>query len=170
MLILSGLEHIQAEGDKLTDAQQKLHFSFSKYLYFTVVYSTSQSNLLARLMAALPMPASIANNIEWKRPPPRVVVKNVKRATNKIILAFQLSDMTGDHAKIMAYQMYAYTHTGSEDRSSNILWRSLGVVDAQPLPMSVTLTQEETKDQFYFSVRAVDEHQRTGLFSVPRTW
>lgn len=70
-----------------------------------------------------------------------------------------------NHATVASYQLFAYQETDGPIDAS--LWKKVGDVNALPLPMACTLTQFIDRNRYYFTVRAVDVHQRLGPFSDP---
>ena len=81
----------------------------------------------------------------------------------------------------MLYNIHTYTYVinsctlymviflSQQCRVHQLLFYSLqiGDVKALPLPMACTLTQFQEGNKYHFAVRAVDTHERLGVFSDP---
>lgn len=122
---------------------------------------------LRRHPAPLPFPNNQVNNPHWKRIPPRPIIR-INNADAGIVISWTMDDAGDEHAKVESYQIYAYQETSA--LPSTVTWRHVGDVKAMLLPMAVTLTQFQEGQRYHFAVRAVDEHTRCGVFSIPRTW
>lgn len=110
----------------------------------------------------LPHPNNQASCSNWRRIPPR---PNISISNN--VISWTMNDLNKDHAEIMSYQIYAYHETAAATTTD--IWRHVGDVRAMLLPMAVTLTHIHEGQRYYFAVRAVDEHERYGVFSIPKT-
>lgn len=141
--------------------------------------------------APLPYPYNPQSDPNWKRIPPRPMIR-INNNTSGIVISWNM-EHTKEHAEVLSYQIYAYQVLIQNEsqwacvrfEKQNILlvllqetsnppstetWRHVGDVKAMLLPMAVTLTQFQEGQKYHFAVRAVDEHGRSGLFSVPRTY
>lgn len=107
------------------------------------------------------------NNPSWKRIPPRPIVR-IQNQEAGIVISWSLDASDDNFAEVVGYQIYAYQETNAPPSTDT--WRHVGDVKAMLLPMAVTLTQFEEGLRYYFAVRAVDEHDRVGVFSMPKTW
>lgn len=128
-----------------------------------------QLQLARRTGHPAPLPVNInqPSSPNWKRVPPRPIVR-ISNTDNGIVISWSLDSTREGYAEVVSYQIYAYQETQSPPTTET--WRHVGDVKAMLLPMSVTLTQFEEGLRYYFAVRAVDEHSRVGVFSVPKTW
>lgn len=122
---------------------------------------------MRRHPAPLPFPNNTVSNPHWKRIPPRPIIR-INNADAGIVISWTMDDAGDEHAKVESYQIYAYQETTAPP--STVTWRHVGDVKAMLLPMAVTLTQFQEGQRYHFAVRAVDEHTRCGVFSIPRTW
>ncbi|KAH8400870.1 hypothetical protein KR009_001523 [Drosophila setifemur] len=116
-----------------------------------------------------PLPSSPAQpfNPAWKMPPSRPVIR-ISLLDTGIVISWTLEDTSARFAECVTYQIYAYQETIHEPSTDS--WRHVGDVKAMLLPMAVTLNQFQENQRYYFAVRGVDDHQRFGAFSVPKTW
>ncbi|XP_055932657.1 activating transcription factor 7-interacting protein 1-like isoform X2 [Argiope bruennichi] len=110
-----------------------------------------------------PFPAlpEYRSSSQLKAIPPKPSLKG-SRAPNGIILSWNMS-LLSLHAEIANYQLFAYQEQPGPVNSS--LWKKVGDVKALPLPMACTLTQFMDGNRYYFTVRAVDVHNRFGPYS-----
>ncbi|XP_046856667.1 activating transcription factor 7-interacting protein 1-like isoform X2 [Xenia sp. Carnegie-2017] len=99
------------------------------------------------------------------QPPPKPTV-SISGAANGIVLSWDMF-VPQECAPIDSYQLYA-CQDHNQGNSSKITWKKLGIVKALPLPMACTLTQFVSGCTYYFSVRAIDVHGRSGEYSTPR--
>ncbi|XP_022919471.2 putative uncharacterized protein DDB_G0289263 isoform X1 [Onthophagus taurus] len=84
-----------------------------------------------------------------------------------IVLQWKMPYQLSMFDAIVSYQLYAYQVPKANQKTDG--WGKIGDVKALELPMAVTLTQFAVGYRYYFAVRAVDSHQRVGLFSEPQT-
>jgi hypothetical protein len=118
--------------------------------------------------APLPdMPTCQPSDPSWKCPPPKPELKisQVIKKEEKVILLTWNMQLTSEHEQIASYQLYAYEETFGEPNCK--LWKEIGVVTAQSLPMSCTLERFIEGRKYHFAIRAVDVHTRVGPFSTP---
>ncbi|EDW73816.1 uncharacterized protein Dwil_GK19658 [Drosophila willistoni] len=116
-----------------------------------------------------PLPSSPAQpfNPAWKLPPSRPVIR-INLHDSGIVISWTLEDTSNRFSDCVTYQIYAYQETIHEPSTDS--WRHVGDVKAMLLPMAVTLNQFQENQRYYFAVRGVDDHQRFGPFSLPKTW
>lgn len=99
-------------------------------------------------------------------PKPHLTLTKTSDGTG-ILLQWKMPYNLTNYEGIASYQLFAYQETSSPPKTEN--WGKIGDVKALALPMAVTLTQFATGNRYYFAVRAVDVHERLGLFSDPQT-
>ncbi|XP_017054242.1 activating transcription factor 7-interacting protein 1 [Drosophila ficusphila] len=131
--------------------------------------NTPPSSSRLRYSHPAPLPSSPAQpfNAAWKMPPSRPVIR-ISLLDTGIVISWTLEDTSPRFAECVTYQIYAYQETIHEPSTES--WRHVGDVHAMLLPMAVTLNQFQENQRYYFAVRGVDNHQRFGPFSVPKTW
>lgn len=76
--------------------------------------------------------------------------------------------LNSDYAEVALYEIYRLKQSNTEPFAN--AWKLLKTVKPQTLPIAAGIRQFGFTDRYYFAVRAVDEHNRTGMFSIPQTW
>ncbi|XP_014222914.1 activating transcription factor 7-interacting protein 2-like isoform X2 [Trichogramma pretiosum] len=91
--------------------------------------------------------------------PPSPILK-ITQDVESIALAWNL-DLSPSIAKIAYYELFVYHEKDPKYKD----WKKIGHFEALPLPMGCTLSQMGKGTTYYFAVRAVDVHSRSGPFS-----
>lgn len=120
-----------------------------------------------------PAPLPPPPNVQYRKginkpipPKPHLTLTKTSDGTG-ILLQWKMPYNLSNFEGIASYQLFAYQETNSPPKTEN--WGKIGDVKALALPMAVTLTQFATGNRYYFAVRAVDVHERLGIFSEPQT-
>lgn len=127
---------------------------------------------LARYRYPAPMPYSrckmLTQRLDWKKIPPRPILRVNKNSTG-ISVSWDMEQIE-DYAKVTHYKIYAYQETSNSPPTDT--WKHVDDVEAMNLPMITTyrITQLQNGQKYHFAVRAVDEHGRSGLLSIPKTY
>jgi Fibronectin-III type domain len=134
------------------------------------VVQTSQTAKKAQILKhPAPPPAQHyqISDPSWKAVPPQPIVR-IKKLPTGIVISWTMPNLLTEYADIACYQLYAYEETHNMPTTDN--WRYVGDVKAMLLPIAVTLVQFQEGQRYHFVVRAVDKHNRVGIFSEPQTW
>lgn len=116
--------------------------------------------------APLPLPPFVRVNADnsLKLVPPKPSLSVCKIDTG-IILQWNIHYALDVYEIIHHYELYAYQEKSVPP--STDMWRKLCNIQALPLPMACTVTKFADENKYYFAIRAVDIHERIGMFSDP---
>ncbi|KAL7297912.1 hypothetical protein TKK_0008932 [Trichogramma kaykai] len=103
--------------------------------------------------------ASVSKIGKLEEIPPSPILK-ITQDVESIALAWNL-DLSPSIAKIAYYELFVYHEKDPKYKD----WKKIGHFEALPLPMGCTLSQMGKGTTYYFAVRAVDVHSRSGPFS-----
>lgn len=106
------------------------------------------------------------SNPNWKLIPPRPNIV-VKKKESDVVIEWDMTEMNDKHAQVAKYEIFAYQEKLAAPSSES--WSFVGDTPAMPLPMAATLKFQEGA-RYHFALRAVDEHKRFGVFTLPKTW
>ncbi|XP_054720015.1 serine-aspartate repeat-containing protein F-like isoform X2 [Uloborus diversus] len=113
--------------------------------------------------APLPiMPNRVNRYLKESPPKPRVKIS----CDDKGIILQWDADITDKHEKLQCFEIFGY----QEQKNQNItsaLWKRIGNVKTLSLPMACTLTKFVPGNNYHFTVRGLDIHNRPGIFSDP---
>jgi len=131
-----------------------------------VIKAPQQQQLLKKNIQLPPTPnstnVSLPRGKELKEIPPRPSL-TLNEQSEGIVLSWTMK-LAPQFEDVASYQIYACQESIATSPGKTSSWKKVGDVKALPLPMACTLSQFTQGNRYFFIVRAVDVHGRSGAF------